>query len=235
LYYHNDRLYLKIYSFFRRKEILYILTNKHELEKPHKIRRRKINDNIIYDFTKEDKDTGYKIWNIIFKITAALLIVLFLFSYFPVTHFLASYSYKEFLSKKYSFEELFYAVSSRIDYQSDFDDLWNTPLYAWNKKKGDCEEMASIISDYLHNAKIENYLAGLNIKNSRMGHAVVFAKINNNFYIIDPTRAIESSGTAKINKAETLKEAILKYSSLPVYIYKVPSFEGEKSVAEIIE
>jgi predicted transglutaminase-like cysteine proteinase len=203
--------------------------------KRRKRKKRHVRDDEIIPYEFDAETNSGKVKKHITKVLSIILILIFLFSYIPFEHFFPMYSYQTFLSKKFTFNELFYAVFARINYRSDFDDFWNTPLTAWNTKNGDCEEFASITSDWLSHHGIENYLTGLSIKGSFMGHAVVFIKYENGYYIIDPTRALEKSGVKKLDKASNLKEAVLLYSDLPAYIFKVPAFDGEKKIIKTVE
>jgi predicted transglutaminase-like cysteine proteinase len=231
--------YVLIYSFFHRKNILFTLTDGNRLvrygKKPGKRSRHNSidgnNDVIMYELEERDKPSSGKPS---VKFISIILILIFLFSYFPITNIFSMYDYRTFLSKDFTLNELFYAVSSRINYQSDADDFWNTPEHAWNKKFGDCEEFASITGDYLNHHGIENHLASLNVKNSFTGHAVVFVKQDGVFYIIDPTRALEKSGVKRLEKAKSLRDAVLMYAELPAYIFKIPSYEGEKKILSTI-
>ena len=235
LFFYNDRCYIKIYSFFHRKPILYLLNGKGELVNVSRKKSGKRNsgaDDIIkYDLDRPGNPIIPGISPA--RIISILLIFLFLFAYFPFNRFFSNDSYRNFLAKNYSFNELFYAVHSRINYRSDFDEYWHTPLTAWNDKNGDCEEMASIVSDYLNHQGIENYLAGLDMKGGP-GHAVVFVRYANDFYIIDPTRALERSGVRKLDKAKTLTEAIRYYTTAPVNIYRIPSYDGQKEIVDTV-
>jgi len=231
----NGKTYLKIYSFYNRKEEIYILTKHSEL-----ILIKKMVEPLDYEKRNEVNDNkfSYEILNkFAVKIFAVLIIISLVIPYTPkfVTNlFVPRLSYTDFISKNISIYEVYKIITDRMAYRYDRDEFWETPKTAWVKKFGDCEEFASICSDYLTKHKIENYLVGLNIKNSNIGHAVVFAKINNFYYMLDLTRAVELDGIKRLDKTKDLREAVLKYSTLPVTIYKIPDKDGKKEVLSYI-
>jgi hypothetical protein len=233
----KNKIYLKIYSFFKRKEEYYILINDNEVVLSRKYNRRNNHDAIVYKSLFYKKILNNDIKNSIYKILAILIVLSFLIPFYPaVSKFLfqPKISYEEFVNYDLSIYDLYKIITNRIYYKYDTGEFWETPKTAWNKSYGDCEEFASICSDYLTKHKIENYLIGLNIKNSNTGHAVVFAKIKNIYYMIDLTMAVEKQGIKRLDKIPSLKEAISIYSTLPVIVYKIPAFDGDKKQIETI-
>jgi hypothetical protein len=233
----NERFFIKIYSFYKRKIISYILTENLELAPIRKKRKKKYEPANLYDSDEEQKAPLF-IKRLLIKTVSVILIVSFILLYYPHTFFLLfspSLKYEKFLENDYSLGELFHVVTSRMIYQSDIaGDYWDTPEYAWNKQSGDCEEFASICADYLTHHKIENYLVGLQTRDPNIGHAVVFVKLKDDFYIIDPTEALEGSGVRKIDNCKNLHDAVKQYSILPCEVYKVPTYENEKKIISYI-
>ena len=82
--------------------------------------------------------------------------------------------------------------------------------------------------------KLRIILSGFKPKILNIGHAVVFVKLKNEYYIIDPTYALEGTGVKKINNCGNLRDAVSQYSSLPCEVYKIPSYENEKKVINYI-
>jgi len=229
----NNRFYITIFSYYKREKNRFILNENLELVEPKK--RNKNEDRImVFKDSDENKSAPLFIKRFFIKSISLLMIVSFFFLYYPHTLFFLfspKMSYNEFLSKNYSLNELYHVVTSRLVYQSDLaGDYWDTPEYAWEKQSGDCEEFASICADYLTHHNIENFLVGLQTKDPKVGHAVVFVELNNVYYIIDPTNALEGTGVKKIENCTSLRDAVSRYSSLPSEVYKVPSFENDKKV-----
>lgn len=236
-FFKDNEFYLIIYSFFERKEITFILNKKFELITPVKFLTKKNKTSVIfYDLSKVGTGKN-KFSRIILKTISVLILITLIFTINPnlkISLVSTSFSYEEFLSKELSLNKLFLIITTRLRYKYDVGEQWMTPNFAWNNRYGDCEEYASIFSDYFTHHNIENYIIGLNLKNNYKGHAVVIAKIDKSFYIIDPTFAVESAGIRKLKKITTLRGVISQYSTLPVAAYKVPSFNGEKKVISYI-
>ncbi len=239
-YFKKNRFFLKVYSYYKREEITFILSKDLKLIDTSKLKKRKKTNlessYYYYNYSKSgpiEKNNR----NLSFKAFALIIAVIFLLTTIPdfkLSFVSTSYEYNEFLKKKLSIYKLYSIVTKRINYMPDINDEWMSPQFAWDNRFGDCEEYANIISDYLNHHTIENYVTGLNLKNKSEGHAVIFVKKDNIFYILDPTRAVEEMGIKKLNNINALKDAIRLYSSLPVSIYKVPSKNYEKEIIETI-
>ncbi len=234
IYFNNNIQYITIYSFFKRKPETFILNENSELIEINKnsLNIDDQNSPVIYELTDEEKKHDNKF---LFKAISFLTLIIFTFSIFDdikYPFFIPKFGYETFLKKNYNLKELYLTVRKRLDYAYDLgDDYWQTPEDAWKNKKGDCEEFASIIADYLTMHKINNYLVGMNTRDNK-GHAVVFSVINNVFYIIDPTRAIELDGVAKLNKIKSLDDAVRLYTRDRAFIYSVPKFNGDKNITD---
>ncbi len=239
-YFDNSRFVITVYDFFRREEKSFILDKNLKLVDPAKIKKIKRKNtrhsvHIPYNVEADSKKEGQK--KTFVKIFSALVIIVFLFTSVPglrISFIPTSYNYREFLSKKFSIYQLYNVVTSRLNYKPDVYDEWMTPDYAWTFKTGDCEEYANIISDYLNHHGVKNYVVGLNLRHQAVGHAVVFAKIGGFFYMIDPTRAVETAGIKKLANVNSLRDAVKIYSTLPVDIFKIPSVNYEKVVVDTI-
>lgn len=225
--------YITIYSFYTRKPEKFIINENMELIKINK--KSFINDTDsdinFYKYSNKETKQSKKFF---FKIIAFITLSIFIYSIFnniKYPFFIPKITYSTFLNNNYNLKKLYLTVRKRLDYVYDFDDYWQTPDYAWKNKKGDCEEFASIISDYLNKHQINNYLVGMNTKDNK-GHAVVFAAIDNIYYIIDPTRAIEIDGVARLDKIKTLKDAVRIYTDEQAYIYSIPKFNGDKNIID---
>lgn len=237
LFIENNKIYITLYLLFNRKEQTFILNKDLELidiKKEHKIK----NTVSLIELSKNDEiKPKRKIIKLLKKAIAALILISLILTINPlirIPSISTSFSYEEFLKKEYSIYSLFQTVVTRIKYRYDVGEQWVTPENAWDNRYGDCEEFAGIISDYFHFRGIENYLVGINFKNSRQGHAVVFVRINNKLYIMDPTFALEPLGIREFKKAKDLNDAVRQYTKLPAYLYKVPVQDGQKQMIKRI-
>lgn len=235
IYIWKEKTFIKIYTFFDRKDRLYILSDDGNFILPK--RKRKAlsdkNEPILYDLHDNYEDNiGLKIF--IMRVIAVVIILVFLFADILINvrmpFLYGNLNYRDFLNKSYSVSKTFNIVKSRILYRYDMKEKWSLPEDAWYKRFGDCEEYAAIFAEYLTVKNIENYIVGLNIKNSRIGHAVVFFKKNNTYTIADLTGAVETAGLKEIPNARNLRDAIKYYSTLPVSVYDIPKFNGDKNI-----
>jgi len=235
----HERIYIKLYSFFLRKELFYRLSKDMELfNLRKKISGKKIKvypDETFYgdENTKAPNPYFEKIVKIFIKIISVILIVSILLLTFPkiiIPIYRVNMTFSSFLSTPYSIEELYSVVTNKINYRYDMSENWVTPESAWNKKYGDCEEFAAIISKYLTTQGIENYLIGMSIKNRNQGHAMVFAKHKGTYYVIDPTKAVEKYGVKALIFQRNLKECVNLYTTYPANIFKIPTYDSEKKI-----
>lgn len=236
----HERTYIKLYSFFLRKELFYRLTKDMELVSLKRKSHNKKNIEIypVETFYGDDEIKPFnpyyeKIRNLFIKIISIILIISILLLTFPkiiIPIYRVNMTFSNFLSSTYSIEELYVVVTNKIHYRYDMGENWITPENAWNKKYGDCEEFSAIISKYLTEHDIENYLIGLSIKNRNQGHAMVFAKYKGTYYAIDPTKAVEKYGIKKLVFQRNLKESVRLYTTAPAHIFKIPSYDTEKKI-----
>ncbi|OHD12876.1 MAG: hypothetical protein A2Y34_13105 [Spirochaetes bacterium GWC1_27_15] len=240
IFYIKDKTYIKIYSFFHRKNIYLKILPDGEFFILKKRNKKKLdikkNEAVLYQLN-DHYNPRKNLMNFIYKIILFLTILSLIIPHgldFKNPFVSVEFHYKDFLNKNYNIYQLYEVITTRISYRYDMGEYWKTPEEAWSYKHGDCEEFSVICSDYLNYHKIENYIVGLNLKGSLIGHAAVFVKIKDVFYIIDLTKALEHQGIKKLQKAKTLKDAIKEYSTLPVNIFQVPKFSNDKIVIDTI-
>lgn len=231
----SGRVCLIIYSFFYRKDMGFILTRDLKLAKPDFAEKKEYKEPVMYAELL-DSDEPYrpnKRADLFKKAIVWILLIAFLLTSIPgikIPNSLNTLTYDEFMKEDLSLEELFITITGRLRYRYDIQDEWTTPRYAWENKFGDCEEFASLICEYLNTRNVENYLVGLRARHYDSGHAVVFIKTNEGFFIIDPTGAVESAGIKRLKGITTLKDAVRIYDYEPSPVYKVPERNGEKEV-----
>lgn len=238
-YFEGHLFYIIIYCFFTRKDRLFILTRDLRLVTPSLYFTKKDNSPVIYEYEGADHEPikERKAAKITKKIIIVIILITFVLSIIPdlkIPNAINSLSYDDFLNQDLSLNELYIAITGRLRYRYDLQDEWMTPHYAWKNKYGDCEEFASIFSEYLSKHNIENYLTGLDSRNYPGGHAVVFAVVDGIYHMIDPTGAIEPAGIKALPKVTSLQEAVRKYNRTPAAIYKVPAQNGEKQVLRYV-
>ena len=233
----NEKTIIKIYDFFSRKEKFYYLTENKEFLLLKKLKKRdNKNKPIIYDF---ENKTEYIFKNkIIVSIIILLILLSIVSSYFIYLRFpdfiTSSATYEKFLNKKMSITDLYKTVTDRISYRYDLGEKWLKPKTAWDTRYGDCEDFSVVTSDYLNFHKIENYIVGVYFPGNSTGHAMVIAKTENTFWVIDLTRAVEQAGYKKFINIKNIEEIIKKYTQLNAEIFKIPSYDGEKEKIGVI-
>jgi predicted transglutaminase-like cysteine proteinase len=235
IYEKRNKIYLAIYSFSQRKEIIYRINSRKELILQKKRPWFKIRP---FQLTSHSENSVFsKITGFLFYPVAVILILALIVTSFPEipNNFKKGITYQEFLDRKMNFYQLFTAINAQLSYRYDLSENWMTPEDAWGRKTADCEEYSAICSDYLNRRGIENYLIGITF-GDRQGHAVVFARDpdEKNFYILDLTRALEKWGVKKL-KADTLADAVKVYTQKDAYHFKIPSKNGEKQLINIIQ
>lgn len=224
----NENCLITIYSYFDRKEHTFSINSNLELYKTEILEENGSDELVYYDLSKGRGASGRLRW-------LAERVMLFLLLFSLVAPLLpeiklhdVNYSYAEFLEKSFSLSRLYDVVTTRIRYTYDADDTWLTPAFSWQLRQGDCEELALIYSDYLTHNNIESYVVGLYYNDRPAGHAVVFARYEGSFYMIDLTKAIEALGIRKLKEMTTLEEAVRYYKAHGATVFKVPEYNSDK-------
>lgn len=232
----DGRTFVSIYQLFNRAEKLFLIDENCHLIELKKRKRKYLKQNIRLSEDFDNKNQYKTINKIISKILILIIILSILLTINPQIRLpTKKIEYQVFLERKYKLPELLRVVNKNILYQYDLNEYWYTPENAWKMGRGDCEEMSAIISDYLNHHNIENYLAGLSIKKSNQGHAVVFTKYKGDFFILDATGAVEKEKLKLLSNVSTIIEAVKVYDNAIVPIFSVPKYNGNKNVVEWIK
>ena len=82
-------------------------------------------------------------------------------------------TFEENLLKVNTPKEICSSVRNRVDYRSDVGDEWATGNETWEREYGDCENMATTVSEICFEKGIKTEMFVLYPENEREGHVVV--------------------------------------------------------------
>lgn len=145
-----------------------------------------------------------------------------------------SLSYDAFLEREYSIRHLAAVVASRLDYSTDLVEYWTDPRSAWNARAGDCEEYALIVAAHLRRHRIEHQVLGLTLRENLQGHAVVLARTQDRYALIDPPTTAVAGGVAFFPLSADPAEFLRQYSHLPVSVYATDAEGANPEVVTMI-
>lgn len=223
----SESCLITIYSYFARAEQTYRINGNFELSWPEEPVDNDSDELVYYDLSRAGR--GGVMRRLIERVVLFVLLFSLIAPFIPELKFRdVNYSYSQFLERSFSLNELYNVVDTRIRYTYDAEDIWLTPQFAWQLRRGDCEELSVIYSDYLRHRGVVSYVVGLYFKGQAAGHAVVFADYEGDFYMIDLTKAVESIGIRRFKGVRELSEALSYYDAQTVTVYEIPDFNGDK-------
>lgn len=225
---------ITIYSYFARAELTYRIDERFELSRPEEPVESNSDELVYYDLSGGTGRGVVRRW--IERVVLFVLLFSLIAPFVPELKFRdVNYSYNEFIAGSFNLNELYDVVYNRISYTYDAEDFWLTPRFAWQLRKGDCEELSLVYSDYLRQHGITSYVVGLYFRGQANGHAVVFADYEGDFYMIDLTKAVESMGIRRFKGVRALSEAVAYYDAQTATVYEIPDFNGDKRGSYNIE
>jgi hypothetical protein len=144
-------------------------------------------------------------------------------------------SYHAFMQRDLGLEELVSRVSARVEYRVDVTDYWSAPRATWNARRGDCEDYAMLISEYLTARRISHAVVGLSLKPDLQGHVFVVAQEAGGRVVLDPTRATAPTGLERFPADTSLAEIAAEYGVLPATNYGARPNAGDPAPVALIE
>lgn len=225
---------ITIYSYYVREELTFRIDANLELLNPQEPIHSDSDELVYYELSGKTGRGMVGRW--IERIVLFILLFSLIAPFIPELKLRdVNFSYSDFLQSSFNLNELYDVVYNRVKYVYDAEDIWLTPGFAWQLRRGDCEELSIIYSDYLSNHGIDNYVVGLYFKGQIRGHAVVFADYKDDFYMIDLTKAVESMGIRRFKGVRELPEAVSYYEPQTATVYEIPAFNGDKRIRYNIE
>ncbi len=128
-------------------------------------------------------------------------------------------SYNELLARDLNLSQLLSTVSARVDYRPDVEDYWSAPRAVWERRSGDCEDYALLVSAYLNRHNVSHHVLGMALKPDLQGHVAVVAESERGPVLLDPTRATAPTGLKRYPRGTEIAEIAAEFAALPVDDY----------------
>lgn len=136
--------------------------------------------------------------------------------------FFGTISWEEVQSRKMTPEKIIKLVHNHVDYRSEDVDVWSGGRETWERRCGDCEDIAACIAELCQTSGYEAWIQVFLHSESFQGHAVAMVRIDGKLWLADKSFILVGT----MEEAKTVISREMRWSKGAVHAMPLASIHN---------